>query len=270
MSEAVLRFVWWATLVGHLALFVRLRLAGLHRTYRFFSYYLLFRAVRTSLLALAPWLLKPTGGVAAPFYTSAYGWVWMATEPLLWFFLILVVLELYSLVLQDYKGLATLGRWVVLAGLIAAVCLFTVSLPPELSLSGNTSITLLPHFFAINRAVLSSLVVFLLIIIGFLAWCPVPLCRNVVLHCIVYAAYFLGMAVALVVRGASGAAWITGVNLALSSLTVACLAVWMLLLNPEGEKKTLRIRPRGTAQDEEALVAHLAAINSTLLRAARK
>ncbi len=267
-ADQVLRVLLWATVAGHVAVFVRLWLTGLYRTYRFFSYYLLFRAVRTTALNAVPWLVS--GGTIPPYKTSTYGWIYLATEPLFWFFLVLVVLELYSLVLQDYKGLATFGRWVVVGGLMIAAVLFTVSLPTELGFTGNKSIILLPHFLAIYRGVMASLVVFLLVITGFLAWCPVPLCRNVVVHCVVYVVYFIGMALAGVAQLAAGTDWRLTLNVGLSSLSLACLMIWLFCLTPEGEKKTIRIRPRGTAQDEEALMAHLAAINSTLLRAARK
>ena len=44
LSTAVLeRYIWWVSIVACVALFARLRVTGLNRTYRFFSYYLLVR-----------------------------------------------------------------------------------------------------------------------------------------------------------------------------------------------------------------------------------
>lgn len=264
------RCIWWLTIIGHLALYIRLRMTGLHHTYRFFSGYLLFRVVRAALLMGVPW------GVSVferepnvPFATNAYGYLWAATEPVVWVFWVLVVLELYSLVLQNYKGIASLGRWVLLAGLVIALMVSALTLHVDLS-NADQQFHVLRYFSVIDRGVVSSLVVFLLFISCFLAWYPVPLSRNVVVHCIVYAAYFLSLSLVVLLRNLTGNAVTQTVNILLSCVTLVCLVVWTALLNQQGERKAVRIRPPAGAQEEQALVEHLAAINSTLLRAARK
>lgn len=268
--EVVLECVWWLTIAGHLLLFVRLRLAGLQRSYRYFSGYLLFRVLRAVLLIAVPWGVrqferKPN----TPFATNAYGWVWLLTEPVLWVFWVLVVLELYSLVLQNYKGIASLGRWVLLAGLAVAVVISFLTLQADLSNPGE-QYPILRLFFVIGRGVASSLVIFLLVISCFLAWCPVPLSRNVVLHSIVYAGYFLSMTLALLMRNLGGNSVTVAMSIVTSCANLVCLVVWICLLNRDGENAKVRLRPRLAEGQEQELVGHLAAINSTLLRAARK
>lgn len=268
--ELVLECVWWLTIAGHLLLFLRLRLTGLHRTYRFFSAYLLFRVLRAVLLIGVPWGVKLFEGKPnTPFATNAYGWVWMLTEPLLWVFWVLVVLELYSLVLQNYRGIASLGRWVLLIGSVLAVVISFLTLQADLANPG-APYPALRLFLVIARGVDSSLVIFLLVISCFLAWYPVPLSRNVVVHCIVYAGYFLSLTLVVLLRNLVGSAVTQGVSILLSCVTLVCLLVWICLLNREGEFAKVRLRPRGAEEREEELVGHLAAINSTLLRAARK
>lgn len=271
-SPAILeRYIWWISILLCVALYIRLRLTGLDRVYHFFAYFLLVRVARSLSLEVLPWLLTPPSyQPVSPVYTDTYRYVWMATEPLLWFFYVLVVLELYSLVLKDYKGLATLGKWTVLGGLAVAVGLFTFMLPSELGSSGSRGIMVLQHFLAVDRGVFASLSLFLLVIAGFLAWCPVPLSRNAVLHCMVYAAYFLGQASLFVARIMFGASANAIINGGVSLLTITCLLAWIFFLTPQGETKTIRIRPGKPVAGEEELVAHLAAINSTLLRAGRK
>jgi hypothetical protein len=258
------------TIGGHLLLFLRLRLTGLHRSYRYFSAYLLFRVLRAVLLTGVPWGVKLLQGRPnVPFATNAYAWVWLLTNPLLWVFWVLVVLELYSLVLQNYKGIASLGRWVLLAGLAVAVGISFLTLPADLS-NAAEKYPIVRLFLAIDRGVASSLVIFLLVISCFLAWYPVPLSRNVVVHCIVYAGYFLSMTLATLLRNLVGSAVTQGVNILLSCVTLVCLLLWICLLNREGEGAKVRLRPHWAEGREEELVGHLAAINSTLLRAARK
>src|SRR5947208_3555123 len=82
---------------------IRLYCQTLHQQYRLLFAFLCFQVIRSfALLAINWWWhVRPH---------NAYAWTWVATEPLVWFFYILVVLELYSLVLQNYKGLQTVGR----------------------------------------------------------------------------------------------------------------------------------------------------------------
>jgi hypothetical protein len=268
--EVVLECVWWLTIAGHLLLFLRLRVTGLHRSYRYFSAYLLFRVLRAILLIAVPWGVKALQGRPnVPFATNAYRYIWAVTEPVLWVFWVLVVLELYSLVLQNFKGIASLGRWVLLTGLAIAVAISFLTLQADLSNPGEKYPTL-RLFFAMDRGVASSLVIFLLVISCFLAWYPVPLSRNVVVHCIVYAGYFLSMTLTLLLRNLVGNSVTAAVSIVVSCVTLVCLVVWIGLLNREGESARVRLRPRLAEGHEEELVGHLAAINSTLLRAARK
>jgi hypothetical protein len=269
-SDMMEQYLWWLTILGHAALLVRLWALGLHRIYRCFASFLLFSVVRSLFLLGLPWAVQLVEGRPnLPFATKSYSYVWVATEPLLWVFYVLVVLELYSLILQNYKGIASLGRWVLLAGLVTAVVISVMTLSADLSGAPDRS-PLLRHLLVIDRGVVSSLVIFLLFISCFLAWYPVPLNRNVVVHCIVYAGYFLSMALVVLLRNVVGSGVTQTVNIVASCVTLACLLVWIRFLNLKGETVKVRMRPHWAADQEQVLVDHLSAINSTLLRASRK
>jgi hypothetical protein len=266
----MLQCIWWLTSAGHLFLYLKLRWMGLHRTYRFFSGYLLFTVLRDLLLTGLPWAASwMRGRPNHPFSTNVYAYAWFATDPVVWVLYVLVVLELYSLILQNYKGIASLGRWVLLAGLATGVALSALTLSMDLSNPGE-KFPILRLFFVVDRGVASSLVVFLLFLACFLAWYPVPLSRNVVVHCIVYAGYFLSISLGILLRNLTGSAVTQTVNFVLSGVTLASLLVWIGFLSRAGESVKVRVRPDWAPGDEQELVAHLAAINSTLLRAARK
>src|SRR5580698_3985637 len=94
---------------GTAILSVRLLTAGLHRRYRVFFFYLLFETLRGGLLAA----LGPTAGL--------YQKIWVLTEPIEWLIYVLLVLEIYALVLADYKGLSTAGRWILIAAVVVAL-----------------------------------------------------------------------------------------------------------------------------------------------------
>jgi len=241
---------------AYAALVVKLCTAGLCLTYRSFTAYLIFRVARGLVLLCIPWK------------TSLYAKVYTATEPILWFFYIVVILELYSLALGRFKGIATLGRWVISGALIAAVTISIVSLIPDLSS---------PHPYpyihlttVIGRAVCGSLALFLLGVTVFLVLFPVPLSRNVVVHSVVYSIYFLTLTLAYFVHNVFGPQTLPVVNLVLQGVTGLTLVAWMLLLSPAGEQVVVASRRPWEAEDEERLVRHLDLINAALLRVARK
>lgn len=266
--QAILEYLSWLTAAGFLVLYMRLRRQQLHRVYRVFAAYVLFRAARLVVLATLPRLWYSVHHQPYfPYANNAYGWIWALSEPAMWVLQILVVLELYSLVFQNHKGIASLGRWTVLTGLTIAVALSSITLPSELSHSAEKYVILRWCSLA-ERGVDASLVVFLLFITAFLAWFPVPLNRNVVLYSMVYALYFIAGTMAELASNLGGLATWNAVSLAGKGLDLVCLALWVGFLNSAGEAKTVVFRQTWTAQHEELLMGQLAAINASLLRSA--
>ena len=268
--DAILECLDWLEIAAYVVLYVRLRSQGLHRVYRVFGAYLLFRAARSVALAVLPWAFYGVWGHSyGQFANNVYGWVWILTEPVVWILQVLVVLELYSLVLQNFKGIASVGRWVLLAGLTIAIVLSSVTLPSELTHSAQ-HYTLLRGWLVVSRALDASLVIFLLFITAFLAWFPVPLNRNVVLYSMVYALYFITDTLAKLASNLLGASAWGAVNIAGNCVDLLCLGVWIAFLNRSGEAQKVVVGHAWTPLHEEQLLGQLAAINSSLTRSARK
>jgi hypothetical protein len=265
VPERLVLYVFWLTIAGHLFLYLRLRHEGLHRVYRFFAAYLVFRVVRASLLAVAP----PVSGQlmygtwVSPFSNSAYGWIWLVTEPVLWVFYILIVLELYTRVLESYKGIASLGRWAVLGGLVISLVIASFTLRVDLSGPGTPD-PVLTYTFVVQRGVFSGLVVFLLLATNFLVWVPVPVSRNSIVHTLVYTVYYLLLSLSIFVRNVQGSRAANLGNLAMGLTTLACLAAWSKLLTRAGERKTASLR-QWSPEQQARLIEQLAQINATLL-----
>ncbi len=268
--NAILEYLSWLEIAAYVVLYVRLRRQGLQRVYRVFAFYLLFRAARSVALAVLPWACYGLWGRPyGQFENNVYAYLWTLTEPLVWVLQVLVVLELYSLVLQNFKGIASVGRWVLLTGLTVAIVLSSVTLPSELSHSAQ-HYTILRGYFVVSRALDASLVIFLLFITAFLAWFPVPLHRNVVLYSMVYALYFITDTLAKLASNLLGAsAWST-VNIAGNCVDLLCLGVWIAFLNRTGEAQKVVVGHAWTERHEEQLIGQLAAINSSLTRSARR
>ncbi len=251
------RCLWWISIAASVLLCLRLLQTRLYRRYRLFFGFLAFTSARGLLLA------------SVPFNRNIYAHIWMLTQPVLWLLYVLVVIELSTLVLEKFRGLATLGRWLLAAGLILAFVVSSYTVSQDLSVTARYPWLL--RWTAIERAVHSSVVVFLLLITAVMAWYPIPLSRNVILHCALYAVYFLSAAgIYLVHSVAETDAPRHVANLALTSVTVVCFAVWIVYLNRRGEEITISRRVQWSGQDESQVISQLAAINATLLRAARK
>ncbi|MGE5488007.1 MAG: hypothetical protein ACM3ZB_09345 [bacterium] len=255
----VLEAILWLSTAAYAGLAFRMWRSGLHARYRFFFVFVLFRVIRAIALA------------SVPFQRNTYSWIWFGTQPVLWILYILVLLELYGLVLGNYKGLATFGRWVVTAGLTAALIISSLTVGADLGGGGWESYPVLRYWSAIDRAVQSGLVIFLLIITAFLAIYPVTLSRNVLVHCVVYAIYFISGAAAMLVRNISASDFVQqAANVVMSGATLACIIAWLVLLNRKGEEIKVARRPQWRPEDEEQLMRQLASINATLLKAARR
>jgi hypothetical protein len=268
--NAILECLSWLEIAAYVVLYVRLRSQGLYRVYRVFAVYLLFRAVRSVALAVLPWACYTVWGRPyGQFENKVYGYLWALTEPVVWFLQVLVVLELYSLVLQNFKGIASMGRWVLLASLAVAIVLSSVTLPSELSHSAQHD-TILRGYLVVSCGLDASLVIFLLFITAFLAWFPVPLNRNVVLYSMVYALYFITDTLAKLASNLVGASAWSAVNIAGNCMDLLCLGVWIVFLNRSGEAQKVVVGHAWTEEHEEELMGQLEAINSSLTRSARR
>jgi hypothetical protein len=249
----------WLILSGCQAvLLLRLCYIGLVSRYKWFAAYLGIQVLQAAAL------------FRVNRDSEAYAYSYMAVALLMAVVALLVVLELYGMVLKDYAGIGSLGRWMISGGWCVAALITLVTLVPDLA---NTS-DAYPRLLALaifQRAVNSALLVFMLIISGFLAWFPVPLSRNTVLHTILFAVMFSSTAILLLLRNTMGYDSSPYHLLSAIEMTVhlLCLLGWITLLKPQGESKTMVVGHRWQRGQSDRLVGQLDAINSSLLRAAR-
>src|SRR5579872_3179974 len=142
------------SLIGSGLTAAKLFVTGLYRKYRFFFWYFLFRIPNT----LWPLFLNRK---SALFY-----YFWISTEPITWLFHTAVVLELYRLVLEKHKGLYTLGRWALFAGIGTSVTISVASLIPRLSGSASKQSLWMARYIGMERGLMLGLAIFLLFMMG--------------------------------------------------------------------------------------------------------
>jgi hypothetical protein len=254
---AILRSLQWFTLAAYVGLLLKIYFEPVLHRYRYFAIYLAVMASRGVLLLIVPEK------------TTLYGWIFIFSAPVVWVCYILVVTELYSLVLAEYKGIATFGRYTLGVALGFSVLLAGSTLIFDLS-SRAEQFPILLAVFATERWVISSLVILLILITAVLLWFPMPLSRNVVVHSLVYFLYFLSKALALFFRNTMGPTAIHLMNTVVMCTAAACLMIWLLFLSREGERKVVKNRIQWDQEAQDRLLQQLDSINASLLRSARK
>jgi hypothetical protein len=238
-----------ATLFG---LIVRIWWTGLYRVYRYFFCYLFVALLQTAV----PFF---------PLHSKAYLYMFLASEALVVTFYALVVLETYDLVLRNLTGIASAARRYIK---VAIVCAVSASLLP---LGLEKKPATVPQYFAIcERAILSSLLAFVLLSVIFLVYYPVPLNRNALNYSTGFAVYLVAKTVTLFVNNIRYYSWYRQINSILVAVSSACLIFWLFTLSREGEKKTVVVGHRWNMEDEKRILSRLRAINDSLLRTAKK
>jgi hypothetical protein len=249
IEQQILAVIQVALLLG---LCTKLWRNGLSRIYVFFFSYLLLEFLQ----ALIP--------LVVPLSSSLYRDLFVVSDGLIVAFDALVVLELYSLILRDLEGIASLARRFIRITLVLAALISLLPLLVE-----KTPNTLTGYLFIFERPILSSLVVFVLLISGFLVYYPVPLWRNVVVYLTGYAVYFLTMTTMVFVNNLGYFRNRQKSNVDMG-VAVVCQIFWLLALSRTGEKKRVVVGHQWNSSDEQRLMTQLEAINTSLLRSGRK
>ena len=245
------------SLAGIALVSFRLFRTGLFRQYPIFFSYSIFLFVDTI------WPLWIKNG------TPDYEHVWIVTEPILWIFHVLVVVELCNLVLKGHRGIYSLLRWAMYGSVAVAITISVLLLLPKIKPRMNLDTKLLGIWFATNRGIDFALAVFLLLILFFLSRYPVRLSRNILVHATLYTLFFFGGAFLVFLRTFLGSSGTRTTNLVLQCVSLACIVGWILFLTPKGEEvraSFLTLNPR----HEEAALRQLESLNATLLKVARK
>jgi hypothetical protein len=243
--ENLLIYLQLAAIAGVLIRFVT---SGLYRTYRFFFIYLIVLAGQ----ALYPLLV--------PRMTDLYAYTFFGTEGIVVLLYALIVLELYSLVLRELPGIASISRRYIKIALAIAILVSLALLQLE-----QIPRSPIARFLTFESTIVFSLVLFVFLITAFLVYYPIPLNRNVIFYSIGYAFYFTSKALALFLRN-TGSAWHKQFGLSLLGVSTACLIFWIFSLSAEGEKKTIIFGHKWSHEDEQRLLEQLDAINTSLLR----
>src|ERR1035438_1989752 len=205
----------YVLLLGSVLMVLMLYRTGLYRRYPIFFAFFIFR------IPNGIWPLFLQG--SSPLYQQ----VWVLTEPIGLGFYVLMVLELYKLVLEKYKGLYTLGRWALYVSLAISVSISAISLLPRIKPSMPQESKVMFYMLATERGIHTGLAIFIVLILCFLSLFPVQLSRNVRVHALVFSIFFLSHTFVALMRSLFGLRLVDEVNTVLLGITAASVVAWL-------------------------------------------
>jgi hypothetical protein len=241
-------------LLGSILMALKLYRTGLYRRYPIFFAFFIFRILNS----IWPLFLQVS--------SALYQQIWVVSTPIALGFYALMVVELYKLVLEKYKGLYSLGRWALYLSLAISVSISAISLMPRIKPSLPQSSKTMYYVLAIERGTDTGLAIFIILILCFLSLFPVKLSRNVRVHALVFSIFFLSNTFVLLMRSLFGRHLADEVNTILLGVTAASVVAWLTLLRSAGEDSRLAPVPSGP-EHESRLLTHLDSLNAALLRA---
>ena len=244
--------LWVLEMTGKAALIVRLWSLGLDRTYRWFSWFLRY----TLAVAIVEFFVR-TG-------STLYARIWFYSKPVEWTLGLLAVMELYALVMARYPGIATAGRWLVRATLPLAILVSVATLKLDFS-NPLEKFPLLRLEMATHRTVVMAMALCVMLLLWFLLRFPIPLGRNVILHCSLYATYLSAEALGVLARNLLGTSASKPAYIGGAIVGIFCLCMWTLRMNRAGESTIAVAVPRRDAASDQALLKKLERLNAVLI-----
>jgi hypothetical protein len=199
--------------------------------------------------------------------STLYGWIFLISSPILWILAYLVVLELYRLILEDYPGIASVGRKAVSWCMgLAVIASSAYAIPDLRSTSGEFQV--LRIYTILERSTVLALVLFLVLIQVFLLRYRLRLSPNRIVYATGYALYFGVFVAQDVIFTALGIKVVYTYTLWIVALGNIVLLVGAALLTSKGEVR-VQLESADSSTDRARLQQQLADINRLLSRAAR-
>jgi hypothetical protein len=256
-SVALGSFFLAISLVGSALTALKLTATGLYRHYPVFFLYFIFRIPNS----IWPLLLS----TRSPHYFA----IWRVSFVLTLVFYVFLVVELYRLVLKDYRGLQTVGRWAMYASVAAAAGISILTLLSGMSLGRHEPSRIIRIFLIAERGIDTALALFIVLLLAILSRYPIQLSRNVRVHAVVYSTFFLSNTVGLLLRSYFGLELADVANVVITAIGACSVFAWLILLNPAGEKIHSALRTM-QPEHEKRLLIQLNGLNATMLRLARQ
>jgi hypothetical protein len=251
------RTIWYLSIGVTFVLLVRLIVTKLFLTYRNLFLFLVVNAVQALLLAVLQSNL------------NRYAQVYMSGQLLKMVISVFMVIELYFVALASHPALARFGKKLVayalgLAGVIAAcgVVLDSAVLP------GQSQI--LHRFFTAERTIDFAVLLFLLLISGFMLWFPIRMKWNIALYLGGFMVFFIAQSFGLLMVNLLPRALFGVMSNIMLCVSLGCLLTWLFALRQDDRNTVAFVGHRWDPAAIGRLTGQLDQINAALLRFGRQ
>jgi hypothetical protein len=205
-----------------------------------------------------------------PYRTKYYAHFYFSGQTISIVIAALMLVEIYWLALESTPALAAFLRSAVGYILGAATLIPIVGLWADHSASARIH-PFMRADLLFEQTLDATMAIFLIIISIFMAWFPVRLRRNVIVYITGFIAWSLSRSAAVhLARQFHGNTRITLViNVSQMCTALACLSLWLIGLQREGESRTAVVGHLSNRADAGRLIQQLDAINDSIARMRR-
>jgi len=188
-----------------------------------------------------------------------------------WFFWLWTIYALLSAMLKRLPGILRYSRRLLHATFAVAVLLGGVAIAMSNAVSKvedwrRPLDRLVAITFVMDQTIAITILVVLVVMLGFFLWFPVVVSRNLAVFSIGYVVYFSSITALLFLRsfGSNDHSHIGSVVAML--VTCVCYAYWAAFLSKAGEKIPVRIGHRWELDEQRRMIRRLEEVNGVLLQ----
>jgi hypothetical protein len=228
------------------------------------------RLYRIYLSLFLYWLLQTLPSVALmaiPIHSHPYVYVYWGAQTINVLMAVFVVQDVYRIALLEHPAVASFARRTVLAAMaIAAIVALSGITLDSTILAGQSRAV---HRFAtFERSMNIVILLFLLLISVLLLWFPIRVRRNIVVYISGFVLFSASRSFGLLLYNLRPQdARLT--STILLGLTLLCLLIWIVGIEPEGELATATPGYRRNPETMQRLSHQLDSINAALTRYVR-
>ncbi|HEX4228319.1 MAG TPA: hypothetical protein VHZ07_06595 [Bryobacteraceae bacterium] len=261
-------FAYLLNVLSCAVLIARLAYLRLRHVYRMFSAYL--------MVALAAWAIFYVRLIFTSPLLSNYVVIWFGLQFLTWVVYVWMAYELLEAVLLRLPGILKFSRRLMFWMFGLATIISLLSAQNEYAVGGVRGLEGVG--LVLDRAISSTVLIVLLAVLGFLFRFPVEIPRNLAAFSLSFVFFFGFNTVVDLARAYLSHSQGSGVNVDRFQL-LSLIGVWLqtmcflflsCFLSKAGEKVPVSLRAQPAFKDRERLMGQLEALNTQLLRAARR
>jgi len=251
-------------------LIVRLLSLRLHNIYRIFCFFLAFDLFFSVVSWLEELIHNPR---------LDYRITWITLSAIGWILSLCLVYGLLQAILAGLPGILRFSRKLLNVSFIGVVVLSLLTIRIDIAVTGSSGY--LAGFvdpvgkavriaFDLERVISTVALLVLLLILVFVLWFPVQMSRNLAVFSIGFVIYFAAKTGLMLTRGFWSEQSLLLVSNLIAFILAACYAYWTIFITREGESAHVRIGHRWDSGEQQRLIGQLEAMNTSLLRAARR